>query len=83
MVILEKIASHFLTFSKMNPIDKEKLKIDVETHYMLHKTKGKLHTFASLHTRGIGWQQTETSSLQEFAMFCQSTKKNSKAPLSR
>ena len=53
MVILEKIASHFLTFAKMNPIDKEKLKIAVETHCKLHKTKGKLHTFTAYKNGGV------------------------------
>ena len=52
MVILEEIASHFLTFAKMNPIDEEKLKITVETHYKLHKTKGKLHTFTAYKNGG-------------------------------
>ena len=53
MVILEKIASHFLTFAKMNPIDKEKLKIAVETYCKLHKTKGKLHTFTAYKNGGV------------------------------
>ena len=45
MVILEEIASHFLTFAKMNPIDQEKLKIAVEAHYKLQKSKDKSDTF--------------------------------------
>ena len=43
MAILEKIASHILSFKKMSLIDKEKLKIAEETHYKLQKTRGKLH----------------------------------------
>ena len=54
MAILEKIASHSLSFEKMSLIDKEKLKIAEETHYKLQKTKGKLHT--SLFTKMVGYR---------------------------
>ena len=48
MAILEEIASNILPFEKMSLVDNEKLNIAVETHYRLHKTKGKLHTFTAL-----------------------------------
>ena len=53
MAILEKIASHILSFEKMSLIDKEKLKIAEETHYKLRKTKGKLHTFTAYKNGGV------------------------------
>ena len=53
MVILEKIASHILSFEKMSLIDKEKLKIAEETHYKLQKTKGKLHTVTAYKNGGV------------------------------
>ena len=61
MSILEKIASPILSFEKMSPIDKEKLKIAEETHYKLQKTKGKLHTITAYKNGGvnrasISWQ---------------------------
>ena len=42
MAILEEIAASILSFEQMHPIPLEKLKIAVETHYKLHKTKGKI-----------------------------------------
>ena len=53
MVILEKIASHILSFEKMSLIDKEKLKIAEETHYKLQKTKGKLHNITVYKNGGV------------------------------
>ena len=76
MVILEKIASHSLTFAKMNPIDKEKLKIAVETHCKLHKTKGKLHTFTAYKNGGV-------NKATIYRCFVKVPKSNSRAPLSR
>ena len=53
MAILEKIASHILSFEKMSLIDKEKLKIAEETHYKLQKTKGKLHNITVYKNGGV------------------------------
>ena len=53
MAILEKIASHILSFEKMSLIDKEKLKIAEETHYKLRKTKGKLHNITVYKNGGV------------------------------
>ena len=53
MAILEKIASHILSFEKMSLIDKEKLKIAEETHYKLQKTKGKLHNITGYKNGGV------------------------------
>ena len=53
MSILEKIASPILSFEKMSPIDKEKLKIAEETHYKLQKTKRKLHTITAYKNGGV------------------------------
>ena len=76
MAILEEIAANFPFFEKMSPTDKEKLKIPVEAHYKLHKSKGKYHTF-NTHKNG------RSIELQCSTMFCQSTKMNSRAPLSK
>ena len=63
MAILEKIASHILSFEKMSLIDKEKLKIAEETHYKLQKTKGKLHNITVYKNGGVNrasiYQQLE------------------------
>ena len=53
MAILEKIAANILFFEKMSLTDKEKLKIAVEAHYKLHKSKGKSHTF-TIFTKMVG-----------------------------
>ena len=53
MVILEEIAANFPFFEKMSPTDKEKLKIPVEAHYKLHKSKGKSHTFNTYKNGGV------------------------------
>ena len=63
MAILEKTASHILSFQKMSLIDKEKLKIAEETHYKLQKTKGKLHNITVYKNGGVNrasiYQQLE------------------------
>ena len=76
MAILEEITANIPFFKKMSLTDKEKLKIAVEAHYKLHKSKGKYHTFNTLKN---GW----SIELQCSTMFCQSTKMNSRAPLSK
>ena len=76
MAILEEIAANFPFFEKMSPTDKEKLKIPVEAHYKLHKSKGKYHTF-NTHKNG------RSIELQCSTMFCQSTKMNSRKTLSK
>ena len=53
MAILEKTASHILSFEKISLIDKEKLKIAKETHYKLQKTKGKLHYITVYKNGGV------------------------------
>ena len=53
MVILEKIAANILFFKNMSLTDKEKLKIAVEAHYKLHKSKGKSHTFNTYKNGGV------------------------------
>lgn len=53
MAILEEIAANFPLFEKMSPTDKEKLKIPVEAHYKLHKSKGKSHTFNTYKNGGV------------------------------
>ena len=53
MAILEEIAANFLFFEKMSLTDKEKLKIPVEAHYKLHKSKGKSHTFNTYKNGGV------------------------------
>ena len=45
MAILEEITANIPFFEKMSPTDKEKLKIAVEAHYKLHKSKYKSDTF--------------------------------------
>ena len=61
MAILEKIASHILSFEKMSLIDKEKLKIAEETHYKLQKTKGKLHNITVYKNGGVNRIQSTRS----------------------
>ena len=53
MAILEEIAANFPFFEKMSPTDKEKVKIPVEAHYKLHKSKGKSHTFNTYKNGGV------------------------------
>ena len=53
MAILEEIAANFPFFEKMSPTDKEKLKIPVEAHYKLHKSKGKSYTFNTYKNGGV------------------------------
>ena len=83
MAILEKIAAKILFFEKMSPTDKEKLKIAVEAHYKLHKSKGKSHTFPTYKNGGVNRATIYRWLPGIFAMFCQSTKMNSRAPLSK
>ena len=60
MAILEKIASHILSFEKMSLIDKEKLKIAEETHCKL-KTEGKLHNITVYKNGGVNRIQSTRS----------------------
>ena len=82
MAILEKITANILFFEKMSLTDKEKLKIAVEAHYKLHKRKGKSHTFTTYKNGGVNRATIYRWLPGIFAMFCQSTKMNSRAPLS-
>ena len=81
MAILEEIAANFPFFEKMSPTDKEKLKIPVEAHYKLHKRKGKSHTFTTYKNGGVNRATIYRWLPGIFAMFCQSTKMNPRAPL--
>ena len=53
MAILEKIASHILSYKKMSLIDKDLLKITEETHFKLQNTKGKLHNITAYKNGGF------------------------------
>ena len=50
---MEEIAVNILFFEKMSLTDKEKLKIPVEAHYKLHKSKGTSHTFNTYKNGGV------------------------------